>query len=149
MICTTISIKPMNKKNNLSNADWFENDENWVGKTSTKVTNRNVPAEMACKKALHISTAAFEVFCKSDMKMPMAMPKGDAQAKIKMETAKNGSLESRRFKAKENAIRALWVMTAKKRLINCSKSSWSPMANPSKMEWKDKAIRSIKDLRWP
>ena len=42
------------------------------------------------------------------------------------------------------AIRALWIITARKMLRRSAELSWSPMAMPSNTEWKERAVSSIR-----
>jgi len=51
------------------------------------------------------------------------------------------------FKPRLKAITALWVITAMNTVIMWLVLSCSPMARPSKTEWKERASRSMTDLR--
>ena len=101
------------------------------------------PPGLPCNTPLQMSV--LRLSGRSSMAIPKATPIGLDRLKITFEMMKLllVSEDWAMLSPREKAMTALWTMTAMKMERSWPEFSWSPMATPSKTEWKERANSSM------
>lgn len=116
------------------------------GRTSKKVTYKNVPQAKPCKIPLNM-TASRELLI-SITPMPMPKPNGAATQNMRVSLAivLVFKLLWTRLRLSPNAMTHLCNITAAKICKTSFTFCCNPMASPSKTEWRERATRRRRDL---
>ena len=108
---------------------------------------RKVPPAMPCRTPLQMSCG--RLTGRSDTAMPSPTPRGLDRLNNTLDRTKLlvDRLDWAVLRPRLKAMTALWTMTAMKMEMSWAELSCSPMAIPSNTEWKERAIRSMRERR--